>query len=277
MTMFFLHKLLPLLFLPQTLLLAIAAWAICRRRRGWAWLAVILLGFASTPFFGKQLMFFWERRIPGVSAQQAPAADAILVCSGMSDRHPVEPERIEWSEAVDRFEAGVRLYRLGKASRLVFFEETFPGRKGFEPTEASFLRQEAMLRGVPEDAIILLGPVRNTMDEARMAGLWMRREKLSSAILVTTAWHMPRALRMFDPVVPTVHCFPADYFIRRKGTKLLDYIPQSSGLRLTELVLREWMGIAFYFFLNLQERMFPAPLSRPDLLLRLEGEEVLPK
>lgn len=65
------------------------------------------------------------------------------------------------------------------------------------PAEAVLMRQIALDRGVPEERIIVEDMARNTFENAVYSGLIMRREGWQRSIVVTDAFHLPRALYCF--------------------------------------------------------------------------------
>ena len=89
--------------------------------------------------------------------------------------------------------------------------------------------------------------VGNTADEARVVRDIMAGRGWKKIILVTSAWHLPRAARQFRKAGVDFIPFPVDYLIDTdRPLTLLDFLPRATGLRDTEAALREWYGIAFY-------------------------------
>lgn len=65
------------------------------------------------------------------------------------------------------------------------------------PAEAVLMRSIALERGVPEERIVLEDMARNTFENAVYSGLIIRREGWQRSIVVTDAYHLPRALFCF--------------------------------------------------------------------------------
>jgi uncharacterized SAM-binding protein YcdF (DUF218 family) len=75
----------------------------------------------------------------------------------------------------------------------------------------------------------------------------MRERGWQKIILVTSAWHMPRAARLFRKAGVDFIPFPVDFQIDSNSSlTLLDFLPRAEGLQKTETALREWYGILFY-------------------------------
>ena len=75
----------------------------------------------------------------------------------------------------------------------------------------------------------------------------MRERGWRKIILVTSAWHMPRAARLFRKAGVDFVPFPVDFQVDPKASLgLLDLLPRAGGLQMTESALREWYGTLFY-------------------------------
>ena len=87
----------------------------------------------------------------------------------------------------------------------------------------------------------------DTADEAGAVAALARERGWKSVILVTSAWHMPRAARMFRWAGVPIEPFPVDYRTDASGPlTVLDFLPSAQALAATETVLRECYGLAFY-------------------------------
>ena len=67
-------------------------------------------------------------------------------------------------------------------------------------------------------------------------------------LLVTSAFHMPRAQVLFERAGLTVVPFPVDFKVSAGGTvSVLDFLPSGGALAQTEMAMREGYGQLFYF------------------------------
>jgi len=244
--MFFLGKFLPVFVLPIGLVVLLILLGL---RQKWRWLGVVaalgLLG-ASLPAVSQRLMAVLETVHPPLRVADAPESDAILVLGGMLGA-PLGPGYLpEWSESVDRYEGGVALLQAGRARWLVF---TAAGRSadGSVESEGAALRKLALARGLDGDRILLTGAVTNTADEVRELEKLAAERGWKRILLVTSAWHMPRAVRQFRGHGPVVVPFPVDFRSRPNlANGWMDWIPTAGALADTERALRECYGMAFY-------------------------------
>jgi uncharacterized SAM-binding protein YcdF (DUF218 family) len=247
--MLFLAKLLPVFVLPLGLVVALLLIGLVRRRRGPALAALVLLYLSSTGYVGNGLFQLLETRYPQLSLDGVGQADAIVPLGGMLG--PARPPGCasclaNLNEANERLEAGIELWRRGKAPYLVFTGGRVPWARQAEPEGVAVARL-AQARGVPSDRILVTGEVGNTDDEAHALAALMRARDWHRIILVTSAWHMPRAARLFRRVGVGFIPFPVDYQVD-PGVPLtiLDFLPRAEALVKTEQALRELYGMAYY-------------------------------
>jgi len=87
-----------------------------------------------------------------------------------------------------RLEHAVALYQRGLAPVLIL-----SGGRG----EAEVMARLAEGRGVPREAVILETEARSTQESVRLTGRIMRERGIGSIIVVSSPFHMKRALRMY--------------------------------------------------------------------------------
>lgn len=245
--MLFLNKLLPIFCLPlgwTVLLLLFALW----RRRWWpVVVGVLTLVVASMPAVGNRLLGSLESPFPPQRIAEAGPADAIVVLGGIFGG-PRLPEGYvpNLAESAERLEAGILLQQAHRAEWLVFTGGRIPWQNRVV-VEGEDARAVALARGVPAAKILVTREVGNTWDEARAVADLARERGWKKIILVTTAWHLPRATRLFRAARVEFAPFPVDYRVDpAHPASVLDFLPRADGLAATETALREYYGAAFY-------------------------------
>ena len=204
--------------------------------------------------------------------EEVQNADAIVVLSGMLQDRKDAPWG-EWSEAVDRFEGGIELIKANKAPILIFTGGHVPWLPDARP-EGEVLCERAVKLGVPKEKILVTGKVGNTEAEAEAVRNLIRNSKIGirkqltansqqptksvgsgqlavggkpSIILVTSAFHMPRAKMLFERQGFEVEPFPVDFRVSdRQRTTILSFLPKAEYLEDSETAMREGMGILYY-------------------------------
>jgi uncharacterized SAM-binding protein YcdF (DUF218 family) len=170
-----------------------------------------------------------------------PERRALLVLSaGMDPDEFGEPAMERLSEdAVERCFGAARIYREHGFGRVVV-----SGRLGTgAPAElASGMADLLATLGVPRDKIVLETESLDTRENALYSARLARTLPVDTVVVVTSALHMPRALRMFEraglPVVPAPVKFqpPPPEGLRR-------VIPSAHALRRSQRVMHEVVGL----------------------------------
>ena len=74
-----------------------------------------------------------------------------------------------------------------------------------------------------------------------------RTPPLRRILLVTSAFHMPRAARLFESAGLDVSAFPVDFVGTGGGTPgMLGFLPTAGALAQSQVALREFYGRLYY-------------------------------
>ena len=208
------------------------------------YIAIGLLYIMSTPIFSNNFFKLVEGSEYRKLISSIDSADAIVVLSGMLGINEVgDLTYIEWGDP-DRFFGGIALFKAGKAQKLVFTGGKMPWDK-VKKTEGEVLKEYAISNGISSEKILVTKDVENTADEAVAS-----KELISSdkrIILVTSAFHMIRARKLFEKQGFIVIPYKVDYKTsQNKDTIFMDFLPSSGNLELTEIGIREIIGRIFY-------------------------------
>ena len=239
-----LNKLLPLFLSPLFLLTALAVIAIWVRRRRLGILALVSLWLLSLPIVADSLWRVVEQQALRPAVSKAPQAQAVVVLGGMTwDIRGQEGFETEWNENADRFWAGLELFKAGQAPRLFLMAGRLPWEKS-QRTEGQWLREKAIEFGVPAQKIWLSPEVQNTQQEAQAVA---KELPGGTILLVTSAFHMPRARALFEAQGLKVLPFPVDFRVVENDTTILDFLPSAGALETTTSAMRELLGRAYYW------------------------------
>lgn len=218
------------------------------RNRFYVLLGALVLLVFSMPLVSDFLMRSVEVGSGRIPVGRAGKADAIVVLSGMIVRVEGAPLG-EWGDAVDRFDGGLELFKAGRAPLLLFTRGQMPWQPDAVP-EGELLAKRALLLGVPQSAIRLTGKVGNTADEAvaARAALGIAKKRAPKRILlVSSAYHLRRAIFLFEHAGFEVIPFPVDYQVSETGgLTALRFLPNAQALAESEMALREVLGLLFY-------------------------------
>jgi len=242
--MIYLHKILPVILSPLFIIIILFIFGVIFNSARIGIFSIILLAIISLPIVSNHLIQFLERDYRLTKVDKVQDADAIVVLSGMVRSINAEEDlHYEWTDASDRIFAGIELVKKGKSPKLVLTQGKLPWSLG-EP-EGSFLRKVAIDQGVDAEKIILTGEVENTEQEAfETARLLVKSNP--TIILVTSAFHMPRARQIFEAAGLNVEPFAVDFRQETKKLTVIDFIPTAEALKDSSIFVREMIGRAFY-------------------------------
>jgi uncharacterized SAM-binding protein YcdF (DUF218 family) len=126
---------------------------------------------------------------------------------------------------------------------------------------------EALLTsmGVPRDRLILEDQSRDTYEnaanlKAELGGLGLLGPD-KRWVLITSGFHMPRAMGVFRKIGLDVEPWPVDYRTTGRDDLWRPFDKVSEGLRRVDAASREWVGLLAYWLAGRTEALFPAPMS----------------
>ena len=205
--MIYLHKILPLLLMPIMVVILLIVVGIYKKRNSLIYFAIALLYLVSTSIFSNAFFKLVEGDQHRKSIANIDQADAIVMLSGMLSLHEMDgKEYVEWGDP-NRFFGGIELMKAGKAPNLIFTGAKMPWGKSSR-TEGAVLTDYAAEYGIPYDHIFVSSLVANTADEAVAIKKMSQGTKI---ILVTSAFHMPRAQMLFEKERFEVAPYPVDF------------------------------------------------------------------
>jgi len=249
----FLSKLLPLFLYPVGLSLSLGLiGSLCSllkfRRLALACVgsAMIVLWICSTPFVASRAIASLERQYPPRTMAQTPVADVAIVLGGALGQ-PLPPRvEVNLSGAAGRVLHASRLYRAGKVKRVLVSAGNILWALAIKP-EAELIKELLVEWGVASEAIEIETASRNTYENAREIERMWKGRGFKSALLVTSAIHMPRAIAVFQRGDLPVVASTADVLaVDRDPLDLFVWLPDASALAVTTNALKEWMGILVY-------------------------------
>lgn len=192
---------------------------------------------------GDALLASLERRYP--ARPETAAVDGIIVLGGAEA--PPHAGSLNLNEAGERFTEAARLARRHPGARLLFTGGSGALRDlalaRARPREA--LRGFFTERGIAADRLILETASRNTAENARLGLEQADPRPGENWLLVTSAFHMPRAMRSFARAGwEGVTAWPVDY----RGSDLARGIGwnPAGNLVALETAIREHVGLLAY-------------------------------
>jgi uncharacterized SAM-binding protein YcdF (DUF218 family) len=264
--MFFaLSKLAGFFALPANLLMAIGVAGLvllCTRFRQLAsWLlvtSVVFIAIAGWSPLGNVLILPLEERFAPFDPSRG-APDGIVVLGG-AIAPAVSAARgvVALNEAAERLTVTAELARRYPKARIVFSG----GSNALlsDPiAEAPFAVDELEALGVARSRITAEEQSRNTIENAVFSRLVAQPKPGERWLLVTSAYHMPRAIAAFRAAGFPVEAYPVDWRTRGPIDALVPFDSLSDGLARTDAAVHEWVGLLVYRLSGRTKELFPAP------------------
>jgi len=247
---FLLSKTLDLAFSPLTwaMALVIAGLAIAGRApaRKWLWRSCLTLAVGVLYVFSIQRVSNALERHLEASARstmkEGVVYDGVVLLGGIVDVLVSEPDRPRaYGANSERLLATYDLLRTGLAKEVVV--SSGDGR------EAHVLRQQLIDWGIAPERVVIEDQSRNTRENAVESARVAREQGWKSILVVTSAFHMERALGCFKAVGLEVDALPVDqrgYDPARLSGSWQSWLPRVWNLAQSTHALHEMAGRVIY-------------------------------
>jgi uncharacterized SAM-binding protein YcdF (DUF218 family) len=261
---FFLKKLIRAFILPPGIFVvlftvwgAVLLWR--RRRSGWlplgsaALLYLLSVGLVADPLLGLVEVSRWD---PAAVRQ----ADVIVLLGGgiVEGAPDLTGDSTPSPDMMCRLVDTVRLQRQLGAPVIVAGGAVDGG-----PSEAGVVRRFLQEFGVPGESILLDERSRDPVENARYSARIMREKGFRKAVLVTSGYHLRRALLLFRAAGVNCTGYPSNLLAeRKKSLNFLDFLPAADEFRKSAIAWRELVGGIFYRVRYGAEPGRPEPAGR---------------
>ena len=263
---FILSKVLGFFALPSNLLITIGlvglVLLLTRFRRLASWLVVtslVLLALFGLSPLGNALMLPLEERFPPWDASRG-APDGVIVLGGViAEDVSAARGAVALNEAAERRD---RRRRVGSPL-------SEPAHHLFRRHQRLAFRQRARRRASPcgswrtwvspHERITAEEQSRNTVENAVFSRLIANPQPGQRWLLLTSAYHMPRAIAVFRAAGFPVEAYPVDWRTTGPIDMVRPFPSVSEGLRRTDVAVREWIGLLLYRLTGKTAELFPGP------------------
>jgi uncharacterized SAM-binding protein YcdF (DUF218 family) len=262
---FSLSKILGFFALPSNLLIAIGLAGVillCTRfTRLASWLVVtslVLIAVAGLSPLGNVLILPLEQRFPPWDASRGPPDGIVVLGGAISPDVSVARGAVALNEAAERITAAVELARRYPNARIIFSG----GSNALmfdEGVEAAFAVKEFEALGVAHERLTAEEQSRNTIENAVFSRLLANPKPGEHWLLVTSAYHMPRAIAAFRAAGFAIEAYPVDWRTRGPIDAVRPFPSLGDGLQRTDTAVHEWVGLVAYRLTGQTAELFPGP------------------
>lgn len=263
---FILSKIAAFLLLPSNLLILLGLLGVVllatRFKRAGIRLAVsslVLLAIAGFSPLGALLTNQLESRFPPWDASHG-APDGIVVLGG-----GISPALSrDYSDTIVNGDAG-RVVAIAKLARAypnarIVYSSGDASLFGNGLAEAEFLYPLLDSFGVARERVMLESRSRNTVENAVLSKELVKPKPGERWLLVTSAWHMPRAVGCFRRIGFSVEAYPVAWRSRLRGSLVPGNV-LGDGLARLDSATHEWMGLMAYWLTGRTSELLPGPMQ----------------
>ena len=223
-----------------------------------------LAGFLGLLVAGLSPLSAWtlmplENRFPAFEDDGTPVAGIIVLGGAVETGTSLARGQITVNDAGEREIALADLARRYPKARLVFSGGSGSLVHQRAVSEAEVVSRHADTLGVPRDRLILEQQSRNTHENALFSARMTQPKPEERWLLVTSAWHMPRAVGCFRKAGFAVTAYPVDYRTGgpRDAYRLFTFA--SDGLTEFDIGVKEWIGLVAYRLAGYTEAWLTGP------------------
>lgn len=202
-------------------------------------LALLWLWFWSLPAASNWVRGYLEDQNPPMAIQDVPQAEAIVVLGGgvspvgHGDLYP------NLESGADRVWHAARLFHASKAPLVLLTGGSDPTHSA--ASEAEAMRQFMRDLGVPGQALVLENRSRNTSQNAEYSAAILAGQGVNRILLVTSAYHMPRAKGLFEAQGLEVVPVATDHEVLSRSP-WRNLLPETSALDGSSRAIKEIVG-----------------------------------
>jgi uncharacterized SAM-binding protein YcdF (DUF218 family) len=234
---------------------------LCTRfRRLASWLlvtSIVLIAFVGFSPLGRLLILPLEQRFPAWDPSRGPPDGIIVLGGAISPDISVARGAVTLGPGAERITYATELARRYPEARIIFSGGT--GSLFGGPVEAPYAVKEFEALGIARDRITAEEQSRNTIENAVFSHLLAQPKPGEHWLLVTSAYHMPRAIAAFRAAGFAVEASPVDWHTRGPIDATELFRSFTAGLVMTDTAVHEWIGLIVYRLAGKTDELFPGP------------------
>lgn len=262
--MFHLSKFVWLLLQPLSLAFLLALCGLLAGLMRWHRLRFILSATGILVLFvtlfttaGTMALQALEARFPRPENEGSPGC--ILVLGGGFDGDVTRLRGgVALNQGGERYLEALRLALLHPQAKILISGGDGSLTGGYEDDGAIARRMFAGF-GIQADRLITDPQSRNTFENAQNSALLIRQNGLGNCLMITSAFHMPRAVGMMRKAGVSITPWPVDYRTDGETGFHLDFTEPMRLAERSSTAWREWLGLLGNFLAGRTETLFPAP------------------
>lgn len=218
---------------------------------------MVTIGLGLLPV-STYLMLPLEERFPPFRDDGGRVDGIVLLGGSVDASDSVSRGQLAANEAAERVLDTIQLAHRYPQARILISGgggNVFGDGVGEAPVIADYMKSI----GIDPSRLIIEDRSRTTSENALYSRELAEPKDGERWLLVTSAWHMPRAIGVFEKAGFPVTAYPVDFRTGGGSNNLRPFAFASDGLRRLDVVSKEWIGLVGYYLTGRMNTLFPAP------------------
>jgi uncharacterized SAM-binding protein YcdF (DUF218 family) len=228
------------------------------RLAGFGCLLLLVLGLGP---FGDWAIMPLEDRFPTYVDDGRPVDGIVVLGGAVYTDVSAARDQLSTGQAGERILTLADLARRYPSARLVYSGGSGNLLVPDARVEAELVAGAAENLGIAPDRLMIEGTSRDTWENAVATRALVPPAPGERWLLVTSAWHMPRAVGCFRQVGLPVTAYPVDFRTRGPADVLRLHGTLVGGFEPFELAIKEWIGLLAYRLSGRIDALLPSPAS----------------
>lgn len=223
-----------------------------KKYKPWLSRSILLSSFAaliilSLPVTSAKLIHSLERQHPPRNLSEVPSGDIIVLMAGGVNTASHPRQHAELGACGDRILTAFRLLQANKSERIIIAGNASTEKPGVD-SEAQATHDILVELGVEPNRILKAVAGRTTRETAGFAANQSHQLEVNTMLLVTSAYHMPRTLQLFQKLAPEVIPVTSNHLITSNDQQTTEqsaeqWIPSAISLSGSTLAIKEYLGM----------------------------------
>jgi len=220
--------------------------------------SILLLLIAGIAPVGTALLLPLENRFQSWDPSRGAPTGIIVLGGVINPEVSIQRGEISLDKAAERLIAAVELSQRYPTLRVVLSggnsDILHPG-----PSESEFAAKFLEPFGIQRDRIEIETSSRNTMENAVNTARLIMPKPGERWLLITSAYHMPRAIGLFRKAGIPIEAYPVDWQTGGWGDLAKPSFSLLGGLNDLDIATHEWVGLIFDRLSGRTSTLFPGP------------------
>lgn len=246
---FILSKIFNFIFIPYSWIFALLVWALLtkktQRRKNLLILSIIMFYVFSNSFLADEVMRLWEKPAVIIDPNKQHYTYAVVL-GGIMSYYDTKKNQIGFNESVDRLMQGLKILNQGIADTLIFAGGDGSILKTTGP-EGEYVKMYLSDISFDTSRVKIESLSQNTYENVKYTSNIIKTDKTQKILLITSAFHLRRAIGCFEKQGFNVDYYPA---ARLSGKRkfIFDhlFIPQIEAMKRWSIIIHEVAGYIVY-------------------------------